>query len=155
MQLIVDGVPVDLPQKLVYKGMMFSDVPNLAFAVGYTNASWTLKCDLAAEYVCRLLNHMDHHVYPVCTPRVKDPDVGEQPIIDFNSGYVLRSLHTLPRQGLKTPWRLHQNYVRDLSMMRYGRVDDGTMEFTSAPPSSEPIKMHRLEELSSNRIARG
>jgi hypothetical protein len=98
---------------------------------------------------------MDHHVYPVCTPRVKDPDVGEQPIIDFNSGYVLRSLHTLPRQGLKTPWRLHQNYVRDLSMMRYGRVDDGTMEFTSAPPSSEPIKMHRLEELSSNRIARG
>ena len=129
MQLVVDGTPVDLPKTLVYKGMMFSDVPNLAFAVGYTNASWTLKCDLTAEYVCRLLNHMDQHNYAMCTPRVNDPDVGEQPVIDFNSGYVLRALHTLPRQGLKTPWRLHQNYVRDLSMMRYGRVEDGTMEF--------------------------
>ena len=133
MQLSVDDTTVHLPQKLVYKGMMFSDVPNLAFAVGYTNASWTLKCDLAGEYVCRLLNHMDHHHYSICTPRVNDPDVGEQPVIDFNSGYVLRSLHTLPRQGLKTPWRLHQNYVKDLSMMRYGRVDDGTMEFRSVP----------------------
>ena len=133
MQLVVDGTRVDLPENFVYKGMMFSDVPNLAFAVGYTNASWTLKCDLAAEYVCRLLNHMDRHNYSICTPRLNDPDVGEQPVIDFNSGYVLRSLHTLPRQGLKTPWRLHQNYVRDLSMMRYGRVDDGTMEFKSAP----------------------
>jgi len=132
MQLVVDNTPVDLPQKLVYKGMMFSDVPNFAFAIGYTNASWTLKCDLAAEYVCRLLNHMDRHGYSTCTPRINDPDVGEQPVIDFNSGYVLRSLHTLPRQGLKTPWRLHQNYVRDLSLMRYGRMDDGSMEFKSA-----------------------
>jgi cation diffusion facilitator CzcD-associated flavoprotein CzcO len=133
MQLVVDGTPVDLPKTLVYKGMMFSDVPNLAFAVGYTNASWTLKCDLASGYVCRLLNHMDQRGFAVCTPRVNDPDVGDQPVIDFNSGYVLRSLHTLPRQGTKTPWRLYQNYVRDLSMMRYGRVDDGAMEFKSAP----------------------
>jgi cation diffusion facilitator CzcD-associated flavoprotein CzcO len=133
MQLVVDGVPVHLPNTLVYKGMMFSDVPNLAFAVGYTNASWTLKCDLTAEYVCRLVNHMDRHGYAICTPRLNDPDVGEQPVIDFTSGYVLRSLHTLPRQGLKTPWRLHQNYMKDLSMMRYGRVDDGAMEFRAAP----------------------
>ena len=132
MQLVVDGAPVDLPKTLVYKGMMLSDVPNLAFAVGYTNASWTLKCDLAAEYVCRLLNHMDHRGYSICTPRVKDPDVGEQPVIDFNSGYVLRALHTLPRQGFKPPWRLYQNYVKDLSLTRYGRVEDGTMEFKSA-----------------------
>jgi cation diffusion facilitator CzcD-associated flavoprotein CzcO len=132
MQLEIDGALVDLPKTLVYKGMMFSDVPNLAFAVGYTNASWTLKCDLVAEYVCRLLNHMDHRGYSSCTPRVKDRDVGEQPVIDFNSGYVLRALHTLPRQGLKTPWRLHQNYVKDLSMMRYGRVEDGAMEFQPA-----------------------
>jgi len=130
MQLIVDGTPVDLPKTLVYKGMMFSDVPNLAFAVGYTNASWTLKCDLAAEYVCRLVNHMDQHGYSVCTPRVNDPDIGEQPVLDFNSGYVLRALDTLPRQGLKTPWRLHQNYVKDLSLMRYGRIEDGAMEFS-------------------------
>jgi cation diffusion facilitator CzcD-associated flavoprotein CzcO len=132
MQLVVDGVPVDLPKTLVYKGMMFSDVPNLAFAVGYTNASWTLKCDLAAAYVCRLVNHMDRHHYAVCTPRVNDPDIKEEPVIDFNSGYVLRALHTLPRQGSKTPWRLYQNYVKDLSMMRYGRVEDGTMEFKAA-----------------------
>ena len=133
MQLVVDGAPVEMPKTLVYKGMMFSDVPNLAFAVGYTNASWTLKCDLIAEYVCRLLNHMDHHSYAVCTARVNDANIEEVPVIDFNSGYVLRALPALPRQGTKTPWRLHQNYVRDLSMMRYGRVEDGTMEFKPAP----------------------
>jgi cation diffusion facilitator CzcD-associated flavoprotein CzcO len=129
MQLIVDGVLADLPHSLVYKGMMFSDVPNLAFAIGYTNASWTLKCDLASEYVCRLLNYMDQHNFAVCTARVTDPDLQYEPVIDFNSGYVLRALDTLPRQGSKTPWRLHQNYLKDLSMMRYGRVDDGAMEF--------------------------
>ncbi len=129
MQLVVDNAPVELPKTLVYKGMMFSDVPNFAYAVGYTNASWTLKCDLTAEYVCRLLNHMDQHGYDVCTPRVRDAYIEDEPVIDFNSGYVLRGLDALPRQGSKTPWRLHQNYVKDLRMMRYGRVEDGTMEF--------------------------
>jgi cation diffusion facilitator CzcD-associated flavoprotein CzcO len=133
MQLVVNRAPVEMPKTLVYKGMMFSDVPNLAFAVGYTNASWTLKCDLAAGYVCRLLNHMDQHGYSSCTPRVNDADIEEEPVIDFNSGYVLRALDALPRQGSRTPWRLHQNYVKDLSMMRYGCVEDGTMEFKSTP----------------------
>ncbi len=132
MQMLVDSASVELRQTLVYKGMMFSDIPNLAFAVGYTNASWTLKCDLTAEYVCRLLNHMDQHGYDVCTPRVRDPHIEDEPLIDFNSGYVLRGLDSLPRQGSKTPWRLHQNYVKDLRMMRYGRVEDGTMEFKSS-----------------------
>ncbi len=136
MQLVVGNTPVELPKTFVYKGMMFSDVPNLAFAVGYTNASWTLKCDLTAEYVCRLLNHMDHHGYNVCTPRMNDADIGEEPVIDFNSGYVLRALNTLPRQGSKTPWRLHQNYMKDLRMMRYGRLDDGTMEFRAGAAAS-------------------
>lgn len=131
MQLFVDSAPIEMSKTLVYKGMMFSDVPNLAFAVGYTNASWTLKCDLTAGYVCRLLNHMDHRGYTVCTPRVNDTDLKPEPVIDFNSGYVLRALHTLPRQGSKKPWRLHQNYVKDLSMMRYGRLEDGAMEFQS------------------------
>lgn len=143
MQLVVDGATVDLPKTFVYKGMMFSDVPNLAFAVGYTNASWTLKCDLAAEYVCRLLNHMDQRGYSICTPRLKDPDVKEEPVIDFNSGYVLRALPTLPRQGSKTPWRLHQNYVKDLSMMRYGRVEDGTMEFSGNRQATKKHKRHK------------
>ena len=129
LQLEVDGTLVHLPNTLVYKGMMFSDVPNFAFAIGYTNASWTLKCDLTAEYVCRLLNYMDQHGYDVCTPRLNDPGLGDEPVVDFTSGYIVRALHTMPRQGSKTPWRLHQNYMKDLSMMRYGRVDDGAMEF--------------------------
>jgi monooxygenase len=133
LRLFVDGAPVELSKAMAYKGMMYSDVPNLASALGYTNASWTLKCDLTAEYVCRLLKHMDARGYAQCTPRVDDADVKEEPILDFTSGYVLRALDTLPRQGSKTPWRLHQNYVRDLSMLRFGRVDDGTMEFKPAP----------------------
>jgi hypothetical protein len=72
---------------------------------------------------------MDQHGFAVCTPRVNDPNIKQEPVIDFNSGYVLRALHSLPSQGSKPPWRLHQNYMKDLSMMRYGRVDDGTMEF--------------------------
>ncbi len=138
MQLVVDGELVDLPSKLVYKGMMFSDVPNHVFAIGYTNASWTLKCDLTAQYVCRVLNHMDAHGYDVCTPRVNDESIKPEPVIDFNSGYVLRALRTLPKQGSKPPWRLHQNYIKDLSMLRYGRVDDGTMEFKKAPTAAAP-----------------
>ncbi|SRR6266498_189647 len=133
VQLTVDDAPVDLSQTITYKGMMYSDVPNLASAFGYTNASWTLKCDLTSEYVCRLLKHMDQHGYAQCTPRLNDPELTPEPAIDFTSGYVLRALHTLPRQGSKTPWRLHQNYVKDLSMLRFGRVDDGTMEFKAAP----------------------
>jgi cation diffusion facilitator CzcD-associated flavoprotein CzcO len=129
MQLVVDSKTVSLPKTLVYKGMMFSDVPNLAFAIGYTNASWTLKCDLTSEYVCRLLNHMDQKGYVMCAPRLNDPEIGEEPVIDFTSGYVVRALPMLPHQGSKKPWRLHQNYMKDLRMMRYGRVDDGTMEF--------------------------
>jgi len=133
LQLTVDGAPVDLSKTFTYKGMMYSDVPNVVSAFGYTNASWTLKCDLTAEYVCRLLKHMDQHGYAQCTPRVNDPEFTAEPAIDFNSGYVLRALHTLPQQGSKTPWRVHQNYVKDLSMLRFGRVDDGTMEFKPAP----------------------
>ena len=133
LQLVVDGATVDLSKTITYKGMMYSDVPNLVSAFGYTNASWTLKCDLTAEYVCRLLKHMDQHGYAQCTPRLNDPELTAEPAIDFNSGYVLRALHTLPRQGSKTPWRVHQNYVKDLSMLRFGRVDDGTMEFKRVP----------------------
>ena len=129
LQLVVDGAPVDLSKTMAYKGMMYSDVPNVASAFGYTNASWTLKCDLTAEYVCRILHYMDRHGYVQCTPRKTDPSIKEERVLDFTSGYVERAIHTLPTQGSKTPWRLHQNYVKDLSMLRYGRVDDGTMEF--------------------------
>ena len=129
LQLVVDGEPVDLSTKMAYKGMMYNDVPNLGQAFGYTNASWTLKCDLTSEYVCRLINYMDANGCASCVPRISDPTVTPEPVLDFKSGYVLRALNELPSQGSKTPWRLHQNYVKDLSMLRYGRVNDGTMEF--------------------------
>lgn len=136
VQVSVDGRDVALAKTLNYKGMMFSDVPNLASSFGYTNASWTLKCDLTCEYVCRLLNHMQKRGYQQCTPRNVDPSVAAEPWIDFSSGYVQRSLQYLPKQGSKIPWKLHQNYAFDIMMLRYGRVDDGVMEFTraTAPP---------------------
>jgi cation diffusion facilitator CzcD-associated flavoprotein CzcO len=140
LQLVVDDAPVDLSKTMAYKGMMYSDVPNLTSAFGYTNASWTLKCDLTAEYVCRLLKYMDRHGFAQCTPRVSDPSIEPEPVLDFKSGYVQRALETLPRQGSKTPWRLHQNYVKDLSMLRYGRVDDGVMEF-KAKPTRETLSL--------------
>jgi cation diffusion facilitator CzcD-associated flavoprotein CzcO len=132
LRLVVDGEPVDLSKRLVYKGMMLSEVPNLAFAIGYTNASWTLKCDLTAEYVCRLLNHMDRRGYERCVPRRNDPEVREEPVINFTSGYVRRALDSLPKQGSRKPWRLHQNYALDLLDLRRGAVEDGTMEFGRA-----------------------
>jgi cation diffusion facilitator CzcD-associated flavoprotein CzcO len=128
MRLVVDGAPVDLSRTMAYKGMMYSGVPNLASAFGYTNASWTLKCDLVAEHVCRLLNHMRARGHAQVTPR-RDPGVAEAPVLDFTSGYVRRALPTLPKQGARAPWRLHQNYVQDLLTLRRGRVDDPALEF--------------------------
>jgi cation diffusion facilitator CzcD-associated flavoprotein CzcO len=129
MQIAVDGRNVDLAGTLNYKGMMYSDVPNLASAFGYTNASWTLKCDLTCEYVCRLLNHMDKHGYQQCTPRNSDPSITTEPWIDFSSGYVRRSIDKFPKQGSKAPWRLHQNYALDIMSLKFGSIEDGAMEF--------------------------
>jgi monooxygenase len=131
VQLVVDGVPVDLAKTLSYKGMMYSDIPNLASVFGYTNASWTLKSELIAQYVCRLLNYMDQHGYARCTPRRPDNTVVEGPVVPLTSGYVQRAIHTLPRQGAQKPWKMYQNYVRDLVSFRLTGVDDGTMEFRS------------------------
>ncbi len=124
----VDDVPFDPPKHMVYRGMMMSDLPNLAFSVGYTNASWTLKCDLTSRYVCRLLNHMDEHHLRTCTPR-RDPSVAERPLLDFQSGYVQRSIQNFPVQGDRLPWKLYQNYALDYLMMGRGRLDDAAMEF--------------------------
>jgi cation diffusion facilitator CzcD-associated flavoprotein CzcO len=128
MQVAVDGRDVKLSETMAYKGMMLSGVPNLALALGYTNASWTLKCDLTCGYVCRLLRHMDAHGYRQCMP-VRDPSVAERPFIDFTSGYVLRSIDELPKQGTKAPWRLYQNYPRDILNLRFGAIEDGAMRF--------------------------
>jgi monooxygenase len=129
MKITVDGVEPDIPRTLTYKGMMLSGVPNLEFTVGYTNASWTLKADLTSEYACRLLNYMDAGGYDYCLPEVGDPSITEQPLLDFSSGYVTRSLAQLPKQGSQEPWKLKQNYPLDLRALRYGELDDGTMKF--------------------------
>ncbi|HSW12598.1 MAG TPA: NAD(P)/FAD-dependent oxidoreductase [Solimonas sp.] len=132
MQLSVDGRAVEAPKTISYKGMMLSDVPNLAIALGYTNASWTLKCDLTAEYACRLINHMDRQGYRQCTPRNNDPALQHEPFIDFSSGYVLRAADKLPKQGSRAPWRLHQNYALDLMSLHFAGLEDGAMEFARA-----------------------
>jgi len=132
MALSVDGKPVNVADHFNYKGMMLSDVPNLALSFGYTNASWTLKCDLTARYVCRLLRHMDRGGWAMCVPRLGDDSPARSPMLDFSSGYVRRAEGSLPSQGEKAPWRVHQNYMKDLAALRFGRIDDGAMQFERA-----------------------
>jgi monooxygenase len=131
LEATVDGARVDFSKTYNYKGMMFSDVPNLALAVGYTNASWTLKAELICRYVCRLLNHMRATGMRQCTPRLPDGSMPEAPFLDLTSGYVQRSIDKFPKQGTKVPWKLHQNYARDVLLLRRGNVDDGVMEFSN------------------------
>jgi len=144
VELTVDGEPVDLPSKMAYKGMMLEGVPNLAFAVGYTNASWTLKCDLTCEYVCRILQHMDAHGYTSCAPHNHDPSVRPLPFIDLSSGYVLRSVARFPKQGSRPPWRLYQNYALDILALRRGRVDDGVLQFSRGPVAERAPERQRV-----------
>ena len=136
IEVSVDGVPVDVPSKMTYKGMMLNDVPNAALTVGYTNASWTLKADLTSEFVCRLLAHMDAHGYDSCVAEVNDPTVAPEPLLDFTSGYVLRSIDQLPKSGSKEPWKLRQNYIFDLRTIRRAPLEDGTMRFSRVPARS-------------------
>jgi monooxygenase len=139
MRVVVDGAEVSLPETMGYKGMMLSGVPNMAFAFGYTNASWTLKCDLTCEWVCRLLQHMDAHGYRRAVPLNSDPDVLAEPFVDFNSGYVVRAIADFPKQGSKAPWRLYQNYARDILSLRRGDLEDGALRF-DANPAATPLR---------------
>ncbi len=132
----VDGRSVNFADTLAYKGMMYSDVPNLASSFGYTNASWTLKADLTCLYVTRLLNHMKATGTTQCTPRRRPGDKPSDDWLDFSSGYVQRSVHLFPKQSDQDPWKQHQNYKKDLKALRHGRVDDGVMQFTKAAPAN-------------------
>lgn len=136
MPVHVDGERVDFAHTLNYKGMMFSNVPNLAYSFGYTNASWTLKADLTCAYMCRLLKAMDARGFRQATPRPTG-QVPAEPFLDFTSGYVQRAMERFPKQGAKAPWKLHQNYLSDLMMLKYASVDDD-MEF--ANPTREGIR---------------
>ncbi len=137
MQLVVDGREIELGKTTTYRGMMIGGVPNMAFAFGYTNASWTLKSDLTCEYVCRLLNHMDRRGCQRCTPQNRDRPITAQPFIDFSSGYVARAIDRFPKQGSKAPWRLHQNYLLDRLSLRFRPIEDGTMRFSRAEPAHQ------------------
>ncbi|HEX3944043.1 MAG TPA: NAD(P)/FAD-dependent oxidoreductase [Rhizomicrobium sp.] len=138
MQVSVDGRTIDPSKVMAYKGMMFSGVPNLVSVFGYTNASWTLKCDLTCDYVCRVLNYMDARGFAMCMAQ-RDPDTNEAPFLNLNSGYIQRANHLLPRQGTKAPWKLHQTYARDLMMLRYGKLKDGTLEFSTPDRVKTPM----------------
>ncbi|MHC1562671.1 flavin-containing monooxygenase [Actinomycetospora sp. C-140] len=130
-EIVVDGEPVHLPDTMAYKGMMLSGVPNLVYMIGYTNASWTLKVDLVAEYVVRLLRHLRDRGLGTAVPE-RDPEVGEAPFLDFGAGYVQRSIDELPKQGTRAPWRLAMNYAIDAVALRRSRVDDAAMRFVPA-----------------------
>lgn len=126
----VDGKAIELSKRLTYKGMMYEGVPNLVSIFGYTNASWTLKCDLTCEFTCRLIKHMDKTGAHAATPRNLSPEIETTPWLDFSSGYVQRSIDRFPKQGARKPWRLSQNYAADLVMLRYGKLDDPELVFS-------------------------
>ncbi len=130
MVLKLDGKEIKVGETTNYKGMSLSNVPNFAWTVGYTNSSWTLKADLTATYVCRLLNYMEQHGYTVCTPALSDADAGAEPILTFSSGYIQRSIKELPKQGTVPPWKNHQNYISDLLALKFGKIADGVMKFS-------------------------
>jgi monooxygenase len=128
--ILRNGAPVDLTKSMSYKGMMLSGMPNMAFTIGYTNASWTLKADLVSEFVCRVLNYMDANGFDTMVPEHPGDSVDERPLMDFTPGYVLRALDTLPKAGSKEPWKLKQNYLLDVRTIRQGKVDDAALHFT-------------------------
>jgi cation diffusion facilitator CzcD-associated flavoprotein CzcO len=137
VEFTVDGERRNLSRAMTYRGMMFSDVPNLSYSFGYTNASWTLKADLTSAYLCRLLNHLKKTGTDIALPE-HDPDVEEVPFLDFTSGYVQRAVDILPKQGSKKPWKLHQNYALDMASLKFSSVEDGVLRFRRAERKREP-----------------
>ena len=135
-EMAIDGRHVEPANLISYKGAMYADVPNFVSVFGYTNASWTLKADLIARYACRLINYMDKHGYRRCVPRNSEPAMAREPLNDFTSGYFARAQARMPKQGSREPWRVHQNYVKDLLNFRFGGLKDGVMEFDRRVPQS-------------------
>jgi cation diffusion facilitator CzcD-associated flavoprotein CzcO len=137
VRLSVDGSDVALDEALAYRGMQISGVPNMAFAFGYTNQSWTLGADLTCEQVCKLLNHMDRCGYTTCMPRNQDRVMTRTPFADLTSGYVLRAIEQFPRQGSNDPWRREQSYPRNRRSMRRAPIEDPALEFSRAVPTGD------------------
>ena len=144
MQFSVDGRRIDPANTLNYKGTMFSGIPNLASTFGYTNASWTFKCELTCHYICRLLNHMDRIGLPICVPRIDDASVSAEKWLNLSSGYIERAVDKLPKQGSRHPWKVYQNYLLDLFMLKFGAIDDGVLRFSDRPraDADPPVTAH-------------
>lgn len=141
--LSVDGEEIDLSVLLVYKAFMLSSVPNFAFAIGYTNSSWTLKVDLVADHLCRLLSYMDRHGHAVVVPVDNDSTVQRSPLFDFGAGYVQRTADLFPLQGSHGPWTMPQSYTADRKRLRKGPVDDPALRFLDATPSASIADVRR------------
>jgi cation diffusion facilitator CzcD-associated flavoprotein CzcO len=129
MTLHVNGKLMSPKEIHCYKGLMFSNIPNFAVAIGYTNASWTLKCDLSCHYITRILNYMKDKKYTVCIPKFNPQEFASEPLLDFDAGYIKRAADILPNQGSKTPWKVYQNYLRDAFLLKYKSAIDKYLEF--------------------------
>jgi cation diffusion facilitator CzcD-associated flavoprotein CzcO len=144
IEFSIDGEAADPTQSMVYKGCMLTDVPNFVFTVGYTNSSWTLKADLVADYVCRVLKHMDKNDYGVMVPHNDDPSVEEVPLLDFPAGYVQRALGRFPKAGSKAPWKLRMTYHQDAIDYRRSKIEDGNLKFSKAPAPAPKAKRQKV-----------
>ncbi|UZE96589.1 flavin-containing monooxygenase [Alkalimarinus alittae] len=138
INMIVDGKTVEMPEKVAYKGMMLSGIPNFAFAIGYTNASWTLKIGLLCEHLCRIMRYMDRHDKSICCPELPSPNMPTRPLLDFGAGYVQRALSKIPRQGKDAPWLVAMDYNVDIKLMRDGPVEDPNLKFYSSASEQKP-----------------
>ena len=155
VEFIVDGRPMHIPDTFTYKGMMYSDIPNMAHTFGYVNASWTLRADLTSEYVCRLLNYMDETGMAQVTPRLREEDAGMEarPWIDcFPAGYMMRSMHLFQKQG-EGPWRNTQDFAADKKMIRKASIEDTALEFSNPKSGSKTARMEQMEDVPAAKTA--
>ena len=149
IEITVDGARLETAGRMAYRGMMLDGVPNLAFCIGYTNASWTLRADLVARFVCRLLRYMRRHDFASCRPRRDARAAAGGPLLNLNSGYIQRAAGALPQQGDREPWRLHQQHVREWLSLRLGRLGSGALDFRStdaAPGGAVVVPATRAAE---------
>ena len=134
--LFLDGAPVDMPKTMIYKGMMIGGVPNLSYVIGYNNASWTLKADLSSAHACRIINYMDRRHYVSVMPKLDPAEMSDGNFFGLTSGYLARAAGTVPKQGVRHPWKVHHNYARDYASLKLGKVDDGVLVFSGPAKAS-------------------
>jgi monooxygenase len=134
--LFLDGVPVDMPKTMIYKGMMIGSVPNFSYVIGYNNASWTLKADLSSAHACRIINYMDRRNYLSVMPTLDPAEMSDGNFFGLTSGYLARAQAYVPKQGVRHPWKVHHNYARDYASLKLGKVDDGVLLFSQHPKAS-------------------